>query len=100
MLESGKFPNEWKKAKVVQVHKKGDNQILRNYQPILLLPNTGKIFERLLYDRMFEFFTENNLIPDNQWGFRQSDSWISQLLSITNEICWSVDDNLQVRRIC
>ena len=25
----------------------------------------GKIFERLLHDRMFEFFTENNLISEN-----------------------------------
>ena len=30
-LESGKFPNEWKKANVVQVHKKCDKQILKNY---------------------------------------------------------------------
>ena len=30
-LESGNFPNEWKKANVVSVHKKGDKQILKNY---------------------------------------------------------------------
>ena len=30
-LESEKFPNEWKKANVVQVHKKCDKQILKNY---------------------------------------------------------------------
>ena len=51
-LESGKFPSEWKKAKVLPVHKKGDKQILRKYRPILLLPITGKIFEKLLYDRV------------------------------------------------
>ena len=64
-LESGKFPNEWKKANVVPVHKKGGKQILKNYRPILLLPIAGKIFERLLYDRMFEFFIANNLISKN-----------------------------------
>ena len=38
-----------------------------------LLPITGKILERLLYDRMFEFLTENNLILDNQTGFKPVD---------------------------
>ena len=63
-LESGKFPSEWKKANVVPIHKKGDKHILKKHRPISLLPITGKILERLLYDRMFEFFTENNLISD------------------------------------
>ena len=61
-LESGKFPSEWKKANVVPIHKKGDKQILKNYQPISLLPITEKILEMLLYATMFEFFTKNNLI--------------------------------------
>ena len=73
-LESGKFLNEWKKTNVVPVHKKGDKQILKNYQPISLLPITSKIFERFLYDRMFEFFLANNLISKNQSSFRSDES--------------------------
>ena len=73
-LESGKFPSEWKKTNVVPIHKKGDKQILKNYRPISLLPMTGKILERLLYDTMFEFFTKNNLISDSQSGFKPGDS--------------------------
>ena len=59
-LESRKFPTEWEKANVVPVHKKSDKRILKNYRSISLLPIAGKIFERLLYDRMFEFFIANN----------------------------------------
>ena len=95
-LESAKFPNKWKKANVVPVHKKGDKQILK---PISLLPIAGKIFERLLYDRMFEFFIANNLISKNQSGFRPGDSCINQLLSITHEIYQSFDDSLEVRAV-
>ena len=98
-LESGKFPSEWKKANVVPVHKKGDKQILKNYRPISLLPITGKILERLLYDRMFEFFTGNNLISDNQSGFKPGDSCIDQLISIIHEIYQSFDDNPEVRTV-
>ena len=76
-LESGKFPSEWKKAKVVPIRKKGDKPILKNYRPISLLPITGETLERLLYDTMFEFFTENNLISDNQSGFKPGDSCVN-----------------------
>ena len=59
-----------KKANVVPVHKKGNKQSLENYRPISLLPICGTIFERLLYNEMFTFFTENDLISSNQSGFR------------------------------
>ena len=72
-LESGKFPSKWKKASVVLIHKKVDKQILRNYRSTSLLPITGKILERSLYDTMFEFFTKHNLISDNQSGFKPGD---------------------------
>ena len=80
-LESGRFPSEWKKANVVPIHKKGDKQILKYYRPVSLLSITGEILERLLYDQMFEFFTENNLISDSHSGFKPGDSCINQLLS-------------------
>ena len=67
-LENGKFSMEWKKANVVAVHKK---QLIENYLPISLLPVCGKILERLIYNKMFEFFTENELISQNQSGFKQ-----------------------------
>ena len=64
-LENRKFLTEWKKANVVPANKKGDKRNLKNYRPISLLPVAGKIFERILYNNMYEFFRENNLIsPD------------------------------------
>ena len=87
------------KANVVSVQKKGDKHILKNYRSISLLPIAGKILERLLYDRMFEIFIENNLISKNQPGVRPGDSCINQFLSITHEIWWSFDDNLEVRTV-
>ena len=86
-------------ANVVLVHRKADKQFLKIYRPISLLPIAGKIFERLLYDRMFEFFIANNLISKNQSGFRPGDSCINQLLSITQEIYQSFNDNLEVRAV-
>ena len=75
-LNEGKFPHEWKKANVVPIHKKG------NYRPISLLPICSKCFELLIYNEMFTFFTENNLISPNQSGFRPGDSCVNTLLAI------------------
>ena len=46
-FERAKFPRKWKKADVVPINKKGDKQILKNYQPISLLPITGEILEKV-----------------------------------------------------
>ena len=94
-LENGKFPTEWKKANVVPAHKKGDKTTVQ----YSLFPVAGRIFERILYNDMYEFFTENSLISPNQSGFKPGDSCINQLLSITHEIYKSFDDGLEVRGI-
>ena len=98
-IESGKFPIEWKKANVVPVHKKNNRQLIENYRPISLLPVCGKILERIIYNKMFEFFSENELISHNQSGFRPGDSCINQLLCITHDIYQSLDDGLETRGV-
>ena len=42
-----------KKINVVPVHKKIDKQILTSYRPVSLLPISGKIFERLIYNSLY-----------------------------------------------
>ena len=72
---------------------------MKNYPPISFLPVAGKIFERILYYNLYEFFTENNLISPNQSGFKPGVSCINQFLSITHEICKYFDNVLEVRGI-
>ena len=98
-LNTGKFPSEWKKGNVVPIHKKDDKQNVKNYRPVSLLPICGKIFERLIYNVMYDFLTENDLLSPNQSGFRSGDSCINQLLSINHEILNAFDKGLEVRGI-
>ena len=51
-----------------------DEQILKNYRPASLLAICGKIFERLRYNSLFEYFIEDDLISPNQSGFKPGDS--------------------------
>ena len=50
-----------------------------------------KIFESLIYNVMYDFLTDNNLLSPNQSGFRSGDSYINQLFSINNEILNAFD---------
>ena len=85
------------KANFVPVRRKRNKQSLKNYRPIFLLPICRRIFERLICNKMFTFFTENNLISPNQSGFRPGDSCVNQLLAITHEIYKSFDKGFEVR---
>ena len=81
------------------VHKKSDKQILKNYRSVSLLPICGKVFERLIYNSLFEYFIENDLISPNQSGFKPGGSCTNQLISITHEIYQSLDDGFEVRGV-
>ena len=91
-LADGKFPRMWKKANVIPVHKKNEKNLLKNYWPISLLPICSKIFERLIFNSIYNYISKNNLLSPNQSGFRPGDSCTNQLLSITHHIHSSFDD--------
>ena len=73
-LETGIFPDALKVAKVKPLFKKGDNCCLNNYRPISLLPTISKIFERVMYTQLYYYFNVNNLLSEQQYGFRSQHS--------------------------
>ena len=99
ILETGIFPDQWKEANVTPVHKKNDKQIISNYRPISLLPILAKIFERVIFKKLYNYLDVNNLITKNQSGFRPGDSCTNQLLSLVHEIHKNFDCGLEVRSV-
>ena len=91
--KSSCYPDIWKRSNIIPVHKKNDKQLVNNYRPISLLPIFGKILERVIFDRIYGFLLEENLLNPNQSGFRPFDSCINQLLAITHEIFEAFDCN-------
>ena len=57
------------------------------------------MFERLIYNEVYSFFIENDLISSNQSDFKQGDSCINQLLSIKHDIYQSLDQGYEVRGV-
>ena len=70
----------WKKSNIIPVHKKSHKQVVDNYRPVSLLPIFSKILEKLIFNSLFEFLHEKNLLHENQSGFRPSDSCEYQLI--------------------
>ena len=75
-LKKSKFPEIWKKPNVVSVHKKEDKMLVKNYRLISLLPVFGKMFERVIYNSLFNYFRSNRLFAPSQSSFLPGDSCI------------------------
>ena len=85
-METGVYPYAWKKSNVVPIHKKESRQLKNNYRPTSLLPIFGKLFEKLIFDAIYNHLCDHKLLVGNQSGFQPGDSTINQLLLITHKI--------------
>ena len=83
------------------IFKNGDKQLIKNYRPISLLPICGKMFEKIIFNNLYNYLNANNLITKNQSGFRPGDSTSNQLLYLVNEIHKAFEDSksLEVRAV-
>ena len=95
-INSGVFPDIWKKSHIIPIYKKNDKCCINNYHPVSLLPICGKIFERILYNPLFLYLESTNLLTPHQSGFCPNDSCLYQLLSIVHNIYSNIDHNLSL----
>ena len=95
----GIFPYKWKKANVTPIFKKKDKNLVANYRPISLLLLCGKIFEKIIYDNLYSYIFKNNFITDKQSGYKRGNSTVKQLLSITNEIHKTFDEEKELMAV-
>lgn len=69
-ISTGMFPNALKIAKVSMLFKKGDAKLIENYRPISILPSFSKIFEKIMFQQMYNYFSSFKLFYNSQYGFR------------------------------
>ena len=91
---TGKFIETLKLVKVVPVFKnKGSPLDMGNFRPISLLSNIDKIFEKLIHKRMASYLEANNVLYKNQFGFRQKNSTVHSLISLTETVRSAIENN-------
>ena len=85
-LDTGEVPTDWRDALVVPIFKKGDKQLASNYRPVSLTSVTCKVLEHIMYTNIMKHFLTNNILCDNQHGFRKNRSCETQLIHTIQDI--------------
>ena len=52
------------------VYKSGDKSSPSNYRPISPVPAFSKIFQKVIYKRLFDHLINNAILNEHQYGFR------------------------------
>ena len=68
------FPEEMKIARITPIYKGGDKENVVNYKSMSALSCFSKILERIMYDRLYSYLTENNLRYNEQFDFQKGHS--------------------------
>ena len=64
---SGIFPDDWKCARVTPLFKQGESSDLNNYRPISVISVVAKVFERIVYDQLYNFLNGEEIISKTIW---------------------------------
>ena len=90
-LSTGIFPDALKIAKVLPIFKKGQANIFDNYRPISILPAISKVFEKVAFNQVYDYFKTNKLLYKSQYGFRKKHSTEQACLEFTDRILHDLD---------
>ena len=85
-FEQGRVPIHWKTANVTPVYKKGDKGHVKNYRPVSLLSNVAKVQERIVFDVLYNYCSEHNLLTWRNSGFKKLDSAMYQIINVTHQV--------------
>ena len=92
-IATGTFPDLLKVAKVIPIHKGESTMDVSNYRPISLLPIIGKVFERIIYRRLYLFITRHRILYPKQYGFQKGKSTEQALIDIQSKILDALENN-------
>ena len=90
-LRTSSIPSDWKLAKVVPLHKKGDTSLESNYRPISILSVCSKILERAVHHQLIDFLEKEKLFSKNQYGYRKRRSTEDATIFLIDNIRKSID---------
>jgi hypothetical protein len=95
IYETKQIPEQWKAAKVLPLHKKGNLHDVTNYRPISNLCSVSKIYEKLILKRLENIAQENNidLTGIQQHGFKRKRSTTTASLTLQSPISRKMDEN-------
>ena len=85
-MQNGTVPEKMKIAKIIPIYKSGEKDLFNNYRPISLLPALSKIMEKIVANRLVNYFNRYDLFYKHQYGFRKKHSTIHPIIHFLNHI--------------
>jgi len=95
-LNTGLLPDDWLKANVSSVYKKGDKHLAENYRPISLTSVACKLLEHVICKHLVSHLESNKILTNLNHGFRSGYSCDSQLLTTLHDLFRSHDLGHQI----
>jgi hypothetical protein len=92
-LATGEFPSRLKYAEVRPLFKSRRNTELSNFRPISVLTSFSKIFERIIYDRLYQHLNYNTILVNEQFGFIKDSSTSASTHKLLKEILDALTNN-------
>lgn len=86
MVRIWDFSERLEKYNLASIHKEDNKQLVNNYRSVSLLCACFKVFEKLIFDTIFEIMIGINLLSTTQSGLKPSNSCVTQLILITHSI--------------
>ena len=97
---NGEFPDILKVGKITPIFKKGEQEKFENYRPVSTLPIFAKLFEKIICSRLYDYLAKKNILYDNQYGFRKSNSCSHGLNYSVSEIQKYLENDKHIIGIC
>ena len=93
IFEIGYFPERWAEGHIIPIFKKGDKNEASNYRGITLLSTIGKLFTRILNNRLNDWSEEYNIYVEAQAGFRKGMGTSDNIFVLNNLITHCLNNN-------
>ena len=93
-IETSTFPVSWKIARVTPIYKEDEKSEKFNYRPISVLPVLSRLFEKLIYDQLYQYLERGGFLTSDQSGFRALHSSTTCLLKCTDDWYSGMDEGL------
>jgi len=93
---TGEVPEDWRKASVTSVFKKGKKEDPGNYRPVSLTSILGKTMEQLILEVIIKQVEEKKVIRSSQHGFTMGKSCLTNLIAFHDGVTGWVDEGRAV----
>ena len=94
-LDTSCVPEDWRKANVTPIYKKGPKYLAENYRPVSLTSVCCKIIEHVLASNIMRHGEDNGILYQLQHGFRRNRSCETQLIEFIDDLTKNLQEGLQ-----